>query len=133
MRRLLSVSIVAMATLSGALVLSPPPASAASPAGGQERDARAVATVVTSGPNVAVNSVFSGTVAPGASQTWLWTNLPPNVVFKVGLSPVGATTTTPCRFEVTDEWYEQLVTGERRFHWTTKNTGTLACGANILL
>jgi hypothetical protein len=76
---------------------------------------------------------FSGTVAPGASVNGSWHNIWAGTGYKIGLSPVGASTSAACQFEVTNQWYEGLNTGERRFHWTIKNIGSLACGANQLL
>ena len=94
-----------------------------------------VGTFAISAPAQAalVISWFSGTLAPGASQNYVWNNVPQNTAYKVGLSPVGASTSARCEFEVTNQWYERLSTGERRFHWTIENIGTLACGTNVLL
>ncbi|GAA4469055.1 hypothetical protein GCM10023170_083860 [Phytohabitans houttuyneae] len=94
-----------------------------------------VSTFAISAPAHAalVISSFSGTLAPGASQNHVWNNVPANTAYKVGLSPVGASTSAMCEFEVTNQWYERLSTGERKFHWTIKNIGTLACGTNVLL
>src|SRR5690349_23348939 len=77
-----------------------------------------------------VLSSFSGTLAPGASQGHVWVNLPSNTAYEIGLSPVGASTAAMCEFEVTDQWYEGLSTGERRLRATIKNIGSLACGTN---
>jgi hypothetical protein len=79
------------------------------------------------------SSWYSGSVAPGATQHWYWNNASATAAFKVGLSPVGASTTGPCRFEVTRTWDVQQYGGEREFHFNIKNTGSVACGANILL
>jgi hypothetical protein len=95
-----------------------------------------VGAIVTSAPAHAATETnfFSGTVAAGASKGWVWNNANPhNAVYKVGLSPVGASTSTACAFEVTNEWYERLNTGERKFHFTIKNVGTIACGTDVIL
>ncbi|MDG4791659.1 hypothetical protein O7626_38190 [Micromonospora sp. WMMD1102] len=77
---------------------------------------------------------FSGTISAGASASWVWNNANPHsAVYKVGLSPVGASTSAVCAFEVTNEWYERLNTGERKFHFTIKNVGSIACGTNVIL
>jgi len=84
-------------------------------------------------PPGAVSSWFSGSVAPGATQHWFWNNSSLTAAFKVGLSPVGASTTSPCQFQVTRAWDVQQFGGEREFHFFVRNTGAIACGANILL
>ncbi|MFY1689683.1 hypothetical protein [Plantactinospora sp. WMMB782] len=77
---------------------------------------------------------FSGTISAGASASWVWNNANPHsAVYKVGLSPIGASTSAACAFEVTNEWYERLNTGERKFHFTIKNVGSIACGTNVIL
>jgi hypothetical protein len=79
-------------------------------------------------------SWYSGTVAAGATQGWVWNNANPlNAAYKVGLSPTGASTSTPCQFTVTRNWYVQLNTGERKFYFNIQNTGGIACAATILL
>lgn len=79
-------------------------------------------------------SFFSGTVSPGAVQTRSWNNANPlSVSYVVGLSPKGATTTQPCKFEVTRQWYQQKFGGEREFWYQIKNVGTIACGTDINL
>lgn len=97
------------------------------------RDARAAAGV--SGKTVRpLVSWYSGTVAAGATQAWVWNNANPlTLAYKVGFSPVGASTTAPCQFEVTRNWYEQLSTGERKFFFNITNIGTGACATQILL
>jgi hypothetical protein len=76
---------------------------------------------------------FSGTLDPNDTQNWVWNNASANAVFKVGLSPVGASTSADCRFETIRSWDVQQPSGEREFHWTIKNVGTIACGTNVLL
>ncbi|TDC84009.1 hypothetical protein E1193_07290 [Micromonospora sp. KC606] len=78
-------------------------------------------------------SGFSGTVAPGASQTRHWNNALSNAVYRVGLAPVGASTSEDCEFEVTNQWYDRLSSGEREFYYTIKNIGSISCGTNILV
>jgi hypothetical protein len=80
-----------------------------------------------------VSSWYSGSVAPGATQHWYWNNSSATAAYTVGLSPTGASTTSPCQFEVTRTWDVQQYGGEREFHFYIKNIGSIACGANILL
>jgi hypothetical protein len=85
-------------------------------------------------PETAVSSHYSGTINPGRSKTWVWNNAnPKTAAYHVGLSPVGATTDDACEFTVARTWYEQVHSGERKFYYTVKNIGAIACGANILL
>ncbi|PTL84780.1 hypothetical protein [Vitiosangium sp. GDMCC 1.1324] len=79
------------------------------------------------------SSWYSGSVSPGATQHWYWNNSSLTGAFKVGLSPTGASTTSACQFEVSRSWDVQQYGGEREFHFTIKNTGSIACGTNILL
>jgi len=84
-------------------------------------------------PNIA-GAWSTGGVDPGASMTKHWNNANPLTnSYVAGLSPVGATGTTACQFEVTREWYAQQPGGEREFWFTIKNVGTIACSTNILL
>lgn len=95
-----------------------------------------VSAIVMSAPAHAATETnfFSGTISAGASKGWVWNNANPHsAVYKVGLSPVGASTSDACAFEVTNEWYERLNTGERKFHFTIKNVGSIACGTNVIL
>lgn len=80
-----------------------------------------------------VSSWYSNSVAPGATQHWYWNNAGSTAAYKVGLSPTGASTSSPCQFEVTRSWDVQQYGGEREFHFYIKNTGTITCGTNILL
>ena len=117
------------------------PAGTANAAGGKTtyRDAHKAsrfqsATGVTTAGVRPLASWYSGSLAPGATQGWVWNNANPlNSVYKVGLSPTGATTSTPCQFAVTRSWYAQLNTGERKFYFNIQNTGAIACGATVLL
>jgi hypothetical protein len=84
-------------------------------------------------PLAAVSSWSSGSVAPGGTQHWFWNNAGTTAAYKVGLSPVGASTTNPCTFQVTRTWDVQQNTGEREFHFTIQNTGAITCGATVLL
>lgn len=79
------------------------------------------------------SSWYSGSVAPGATQYWHWNNASATAAYTVGLSPTGASTTSPCRFEVIRSWDVQQYGGEREFHFIIKNTGSITCGTNILL
>ncbi|HEX4422557.1 MAG TPA: hypothetical protein VH165_31800, partial [Kofleriaceae bacterium] len=76
---------------------------------------------------------FSGSVAPGGVQHWVWNNASLTSAYKVGLSPIGASTTSVCQFQVTHAWDVQQNTGEREFHFDIQNTGSITCGADILL
>jgi hypothetical protein len=93
-------------------------------------DARAAAAAAgTIGP---LSSWFTGTVAAGASQVWTWNNAASNTAYIVGYNPTGASTTATCQFETTSSRYLQRPGGERQFQFTTKNVGSIACGATIL-
>jgi hypothetical protein len=77
---------------------------------------------------------FSGTVAPGATQGWYWNNANPfEAAYKVGFNPVGATSGKSCRFETVNTIYQRYPNGERKFFFTIKNVGSIACGTTILL
>ncbi|CRK57365.1 hypothetical protein [Alloactinosynnema sp. L-07] len=95
--------------------------------------APATATAAPVSTQALVTSHFSGTVAPGGTQHWGWNNAPQGLSYVVGLSPKGASTTLPCLFEVTRTWYVQNFGGEREFHYTIKNIGSIACGTDIYL
>ncbi|WP_224369842.1 hypothetical protein [Hyalangium versicolor] len=88
---------------------------------------------VTPGAMALASSWYSGSVAAGATQHWYWNNSNLTAAYKVGLSPTGASTSSACRFEVTRTWDTQQYGGEREFHFAIKNTGSIACGTNILL
>jgi hypothetical protein len=79
------------------------------------------------------SSWFSGTIAPGATKGWVWNNAPSTVAFQVGLSPIGASTTAPCKLEVARTFDSKNASGEREFYLYVKNTGTIACGGTVLL
>lgn len=84
-------------------------------------------------PN-SVGAWTTGGVNPGQSVTKHWNNANPlNATYVVGLSPQGATSTTPCQFETTRTWYAEQPSGEREFWFTMKNVGTIACTADIYL
>ena len=76
---------------------------------------------------------YSGSLAPGATQSWTWNNASPTAAYQVALSPVGASTASSCTFEVIRTSDVQKYGGEREFHFQIKNTGALTCGTNILL
>jgi hypothetical protein len=136
-----TVATLAVAALMGTL-FHPAAAVAASPGGSGKGpsglDARAAAGV--SAETVKSESIgiqaswYSGTVAAGGTQYWFWNNANPlTAAYKVGFSPLGASTTAACQFEVTRSWYVQQYGGEREFHFTIRNSGSIACAANILL
>jgi hypothetical protein len=84
-------------------------------------------------PLSAVSSWSSGNVAPGGTQTWTWNNAGTTAAYKVGLSPAGASTSSPCTFSVTRTWDVQQNTLEREFHFQIQNTGAITCATTILL
>ncbi|HVG58198.1 MAG TPA: hypothetical protein VNA24_06560 [Hyalangium sp.] len=88
---------------------------------------------ITPGLMGLTSSWYSGSVAPGATQHWYWNNSSLTGAYTVGLSPTGASTLSPCKFEVSRTWDVQKHGGEREFHFTIKNTGSITCGTNILL
>ena len=80
------------------------------------------------------SSFYTGTIAPGSSGHYWWNNANPlSVSYVVGLSPQGASTTQDCQFEVTRTWYLQNFGGEREFHYTIKNVGSISCGTDVWL
>jgi hypothetical protein len=121
------------AALLGALVIAPGAAEAAPAPAEQLLDARSAVAASSAGPNFAADSFFSGTVAAGGQQHWIWNNAGVNIAYHVGFNPTGASTTTLCRFELVNQWYERLRSGERKFHFIIGNIGTISCGATILL
>jgi hypothetical protein len=128
-RRLGGVLIAGMALapfLAAGTASAATPAASAAPASHQ-LNAHGAAVVRP------MTSWFSGTVAAGGSQAWVWNNASTTASYKAALSPVGASTSDACQFEVTRSWDVQQATGEREFHFTIKNVGTIACGTNILL
>jgi hypothetical protein len=119
-KRLGIVTTVAFAALTVAFTNSPAsagPTSAATDVGTQSL----------------VTSFFTGTVAPGATKTYVQPNTPAGLSYVVGLSPKGASTTQACLFEVTSSRYRQLFGGERQFWYQIKNVGAIACGADVFL
>jgi hypothetical protein len=80
-----------------------------------------------------LTSWYSGTLQPGQVGEWYWNNSSLTAAYQVGLTPIGATTSSPCKLSVIRTWDVQKYGGEREFHFQVQNIGTLACGANILL
>lgn len=76
---------------------------------------------------------YSNPVAPGATQHWVWNNASLTAAYQAGASPVGASTSNVCKFEITRSWDVQKYGGEREFHFMLQNTGAITCGANVLL
>lgn len=95
-------------------------------------EAKALGAINTVSPSL-TSTWYSGSMAPGATQHWFWNNASLTAAYKVGLSPVGASTTSACGIEVTRSLDIQKNGGEREFHFYITNTGTITCGANILL
>ncbi|HET9519037.1 MAG TPA: hypothetical protein VFO77_15045 [Actinoplanes sp.] len=83
-------------------------------------------------PETAVRTWYSGTVEPGETHSGGW-NTRLSAAYHIGLSPVGATTSEPCEFEVVKTWYQETTSGRRQFRWTVKNIGDVACATNIIL
>jgi hypothetical protein len=75
---------------------------------------------------------YTGSLAPGAQQHWHWNNSGTNV-YKVGFAPSGGSSAGACQFQVMRSWDVQQASGEREFHFIIENTGSISCGANILL
>lgn len=126
--------LLAGAVLAGTSLLIATPSDAALTGPTTARDARTAPAAVGLLAGVhPMASWYSGTLNPGSSQSWVWNNASPTAAFKVGLSPTGASTTTPCQFEVTRTWYAQLYSGEHKFYFVIQNIGGLACGSNVLL
>jgi len=129
-----------MALLIG-LLMSPITAAAATGPAADDSgalDARAAAARTGDNAEAKASGVtaswYSGTVAAGASQTWYWNNANPfEAAYQVGYSPVGATTGKACRFETVNAIYQRYSNGERKFVFTIKNSGTIACGTTVLL
>ncbi|GIG68075.1 hypothetical protein [Phytomonospora endophytica] len=98
-------------------------------------DARSAAGVDAKASGIGVQaSWYSGSVAAGGSQSWHWNNANPlTAAYKVGFAPAGASTSATCQFEVTRDWYIQQPGGEREFHFTIKNIGSISCGTQVLL
>ncbi len=80
-----------------------------------------------------LTSWYSGAIEPGVTKHWYWNNSSLTAAYQVGLSPIGASISSPCKLEVTRTWDVQKYGGEREFHFYVKNTGAITCGANILL
>jgi hypothetical protein len=98
--------------------------------GVRAQNARAIAKTALASNQA---SWFSGTVSGGGTQTWVWNNTNPSLVYVPALNPQGAATNNACQFQVTSTSYAQLPDGETEFVFGIQNTGTLACGTNIVL
>jgi hypothetical protein len=139
MRRLLTAAAILTGLLLSPVSAPAEPVPAAGPSGAL--DARAAAAgeggLTQAGAKGGVGvqaSWYSGTVAAGATQSWYWNNANPlQAGYEVGFSPVGATTSSSCRFETLTTTYQQWYGGERKFLFVIKNVGSLACGTTILL
>jgi hypothetical protein len=102
---------------------------------GATLDARAAAGAGTGEDRPGIQASWpSGNLAPGATQGWVWYNVGPVSVHRVGFRPSGANTFTAiCGFEATRTWYVQRPNGTREFHFVIQNVGNVACGTEILL
>ena len=120
-RAIVGCAAVAVVALAGAPAAGAAPSGPAAKAGGTG-DGKAAATILV-----------TPTLAPGVSYSKSWIHIPAGNVYDVGLSPQGASTTAPCAFQVTRQWYTQVSAGTRTFYWTVKNVGTIACSTQMLL
>jgi hypothetical protein len=76
----------------------------------------------------------TGGIDVGASKSWTWNNANPlTATYVVGISPSGATSSSPCQLEVTRSWYDQQPGGEREFKFTVTNVGAVACQGDVQL
>lgn len=132
---MLGLAVTASALLgpAGSAVAAEPSAARGAPTATQvpAKDARAAAGLPSGATSRA--AWYSGTVAAGGTQSWVWNNASLTAAYEVGLSPTGASTSAPCRFEVTRTWDAQVYGGERKFYFLVQNVGTIACATNILL
>ncbi len=69
----------------------------------------------------------TGTLGPGQAKSWSWNNADvDDNVYLTGVTPSEPTSGT-CQLEVT--WRNRAVpSGEQRYVWTVRNTGSVACG-----
>ncbi len=147
---LLATTLLAGCAMDDAESLAEVPADEATPAAevvapaedlaviGPALDGRAAAAAEAKGKGELstlglVSTWYSNSIAPGVTKHWYWNNAPLNVAYEVGLSPIGASTSAACQLEVVRKWDVQQYGGEREFHFYVKNTGSISCGANILL
>jgi hypothetical protein len=93
----------------------------------------AVAAIAVPSAAHAAPSWYSGSVAPGGVQNWTWNNVPDGVAYEIGLSPMFASASAPCQFEILRSYYFKQASGEREFRFTIKNIGTITCGTQIML
>jgi hypothetical protein len=128
-RSLARLLVAGVAAVTAPLAMTSAATASAAPAAPAVHQLNTQATAVVK-PMV---TWFSGTMAAGASSSWVWNNAGATRAYTVSLSPVGASTTTACQFEVTRSWDVQQASGEREFHWIIKNVGTIACGTNVML
>ena len=83
------------------------------------------------------NGSSTGTLAAGASVASTWNNNPDQIAYLVGFNPGGATSTTPCQFELTRLRHAQVIndngTVEKELRYNYRNAGTISCAALRLL
>jgi hypothetical protein len=53
------------------------------------------------------------------------------VSYLPGLDPTGATSSTPCKMQISGQHYNLLSDGTRQFHLTVKNVGDITCAAHV--
>jgi hypothetical protein len=74
-----------------------------------------------------------GGLNPGQSTTKYWDNLDETKsVYKVGLTPTGATSTKECHMEVTRTWFVRDW-ADKQIWMTIKNIGTIACATTVVI
>ncbi|OJT26085.1 hypothetical protein BO221_09680 [Archangium sp. Cb G35] len=84
------------------------------------------------------SSWSTGTLAPGATKSWVWNNANPlDRVYAPGLSPAGASASDTCDLRVSRTYYQQKIntdgTAEREYYFTIQNVGSLSCSGTLLL
>lgn len=83
------------------------------------------------------NAAATSTLTPGQSVGKTWNNNPDQIVYLVGFTPAGATSTTPCLFELTRIRYAQVINAdgsvEKEMRYNYRNAGTITCAAVRLL
>jgi hypothetical protein len=84
-----------------------------------------------------VHTWFTGRMEPGETKTLHpWLNVLSNHTYGVSLSPVGGVGSSfsqICFLEVDRVWNEQRPEGNKDFRYTIRNSGELACAANVMV
>lgn len=95
-------------------------------------------TTLLAANTTARTSWSTGTLSPGSTITWWWNNANPhNRVYVPGVSPLGATSSTPCELELLPTSYREEMNADhslqRRYYMGVKNVGTVSCSGTFLL